>query len=256
MLPSNTVIINIDIIMKNFIPIFVSILVTLSISFTATAQNFPPDDDPVPPSEFVKDVGDLNDELNRMGKSVYESEGSPYLNEEWINGKIYTQSGSKTTQMMMRYNAYDGYLEVQYNNGVLALDPTTIKGFSFTQEGQQHLFMNGYSSSQHDIQKQDFFEVLYNGNMKLLKRHYITRVEATEPDISTGKYVDTYIQKERFYLVKSDDSMEEIKLRRGKVLSMLNNNYRNAIKQYKRDRNLSFRDEQDVAKIVEYLDGM
>jgi hypothetical protein len=224
-------------------------------SIPLQAQNFPPDENPVSPGEFVKDIKQLNDELNRVGKSVYESEGSPYINEEWIEGKVYNQSGSRTTNMNMRFNAYEGYLEVQYNNGILALDPSTIKGFSYTDQGKQHLFMNGFQSAEHEIKKEDFFEILYNGNVKFLKRHYITRVEATEPDISTGKYVDTYLPKEQFYLVHSDGSMKRIKLRRRKVLRMFGNEHKDAIKKYAQEQNLSFRNSGDVALIVRFMDG-
>lgn len=202
-----------------------------------------------PRESFVNHI--IEDQLRKgiNETSGYSVEGSPWLNDEWLEGYFIKTNDRPSGNFPIRYNTDQQVVAFQYQGRELLLKPATVKGFVLPGEGSPRVFRNGFSSKEHDISKNLFFEVLHEGEVSLLKYHHTKLLKAISPDYSTGEYTDKYIPDNAYYLLLSDGSMEEIKLKRRHILRALPGNTR-ALKNYANDNDLSFREEHDVAELL------
>jgi len=100
-------------------------------------------------------------------------QGSPYLVEEFISGKIITPEDVTYENLLLRYNAYSDDLEFQKGNDNYNIDPKSIvKKAEFG--GMTYSYMNYDSFGK--IQR-GFFKILAEGNATLLIRYTIKFLE-------------------------------------------------------------------------------
>lgn len=122
-------------------------------------------------NKFITDSG--NNQL--LMKQV---KGSPYLNDEFENGSIYTVQRLQYADIPLRYNIYNDELEFKTpSNEIQALaTPEIVEKAVF---GQTHLVYSAYSNN--NKIKKGYFVVLEEGKAILYAKPGIIFKEATEP---------------------------------------------------------------------------
>lgn len=132
----------------------------------------------------------LTGENNNM-LSESDIQGSPFLNDEFILGTIYTKQKLQYNNIPLRYNIYNDDLEFRTpENETLALSaPEIVEKAQF---GEYTLSYIPYQNVKK--MKRGFFQILVEGNLSLYARSAVAFQAATEPaaykDAQPAKFVD------------------------------------------------------------------
>jgi len=116
--------------------------------------------------------------------------GSPYLNDEFVNGTIFTVQMLKYSDIPLRFNIYNDDLEFKTPTGeVMALSaPEILEKAEF---GNMQMVYSPYSQT--NKIKKGFFVVLEQGKASLYSKPGIVFQEPTEPaaykDAEPAKFV-------------------------------------------------------------------
>ncbi len=97
-------------------------------------------------------------------KQIKISNVNHYLNKEWQGGLIQLEDDRKVNGYLYRYNIFTDQIELKS-----VVDPTPVKIISI---GKQRFVYSDFLIDEESISA-GYFEVIVNGDCKLLKRRYI-----------------------------------------------------------------------------------
>ncbi len=129
-------------------------------------------------------LSDFNGSIIKPGKSNNDVTGTPYLNEVWRSGTVITTQGKRFEVEKMRFNIAQNRVEYEHNANAYELT-IPYQSFSINEVADdgsliERTFQNNFPAVETQNEK-TFYEVVYNGDTKLL-RHYKIRVnEYAEP---------------------------------------------------------------------------
>jgi len=110
--------------------------------------------------------------------SANDIQGSPFLNDDFINGTIFTTQKQQYNDIPLRYNIYNDELEFKNPSGeILAMNtPEVVEIAVF---GDNKLTYSGYLEG--NKTKTGFFVIIEPGKAALLAKKSIFFIEATLP---------------------------------------------------------------------------
>jgi hypothetical protein len=207
-------------------------------------------------------------QLNRIGtgsgnmmlilnESYYGIEGAPYHFNDFLEGAFHHTGVGRYEQVMIRYNAYEDWLEIVADSDSLILNPKAVGSFEFKHNGVYYLYRNGYRSQDNRIERENYLQVLYDGSAVFMKRHNKELKKANfDPVFNTGSKYDRFVENESYYMAGSGgDHLEPVRLRRRDVLDLMGD-YSDQIAKFARDNRLNYRSEADVLKMLEQYDHL
>lgn len=192
---------------------------------------------------FIQDIN---------GRPIFENtysdvEGSPYLQPDWMRGTVKAKHNGKTYQLAkMKYDAYKDEVEYEENQKLYRFSKE-ITEFS-TPSG---LFRNGFSSIE-SFTPQSFYEVLHDGNLKLLKKHFIRIV--TEKPYNSATETKRFTKEETLFLWK-DNKMYRLKKDKKAILELLGSK-QPEIEAFIKEQKLKLSKEEDILKVVEKFETL
>jgi hypothetical protein len=182
-------------------------------------------------------------------------EGSPYLFDDWLKGDITLTDDKVKEDVPIRYNSHLDQVEIVNNGQRLALNPGAIKGFtiySYNENGNRitHQFRNGFNLDSYS--KNDFFQVLYDGENKLLVKLKNQLIEGANNSYgaSMGDRFDT---SKKYYLVKEDGTVHNVKLRRRDLKKAFPEKVQE-MKAFQREQGADLGSEVGVITFLSYLE--
>ena len=109
-------------------------------------------------------------------KTAYNNniKGSPFLNDEWLNGTIYGLDLKKMAQVKIRLNTNGNQVHfLDMKNIELVVDKSKIKKVAIYDElnADSIYFENGFSDTKAELSKSTLVQVLNKGEVLLLKNH-------------------------------------------------------------------------------------
>lgn len=123
----------------------------------------------------------MNQLLNKSGNTdllLKDIKGSPYLNNEFVSGTIYTTMKTQYKDVPLRYNMYNDDLEFKNPAGeILALAQPEIVEYAVF--GDYRLVYSNYLSG--TKQKKGLLVLIEDGKAKLLSKVSVLYQEPTEP---------------------------------------------------------------------------
>ena len=175
-------------------------------------------------------------------------EGSEYLFDVWENlAFVFTKDNYK-------YSLKNINLNIKTNSFVSKISKDSI--FTFNMNNVEKIVIN--NKVYKNVFSQDgkkICEVLYDSdNFSILKSFSLQRVEAS-PNPMVNQKNDRIIRKKTFYLLK-DDSFRKFRLRKRKVLKLIDESLLDEVKSYVKKNKLSFRKEIDLKQILNYYNGL
>lgn len=123
----------------------------------------------------------MNQLLNKTGNkelTLNDIDGSPYLDEEFINGTVFTTEKTKYENVPLRYNLYNGDLEFKNPAGELLViaKPEIVEYAAF---GDYRLvYCNFYQGPK---PKQGFLLLIEEGKASLLSKLTVILKEGSQP---------------------------------------------------------------------------
>lgn len=178
--------------------------------------------------------------------SYVEIEGSPYLNEEWSRGTVKSKQNGKTYELAkMRYDTYKDELEYEENQKKYRFGKE-ITEFS-TGNG---VFRNGFPPIESQTERQ-FYHVLYDGNVKLLKR-LSARIQ-TEKPYNSATTIKRFVKEDALYLVKNG-VITRLKKDKKTLLEALGDKQKE-LDTFIKDEKLKLSKEEDILRVIEKYDS-
>lgn len=188
---------------------------------------------------------------NDLELTIDQIEGSPYLKNEFLPGKIYHKDENAGT-FLIRYNIYNDVMEIKFEQNdiqELLVDPN-LK----TSIGTSRFMVYQYIDDLNNPTK-GYFEILSDGKrIDLLKKHHIkfspgapAKSSFHKPTNPEFKYSSDY-----YFLFKDQDRPVKIKkLKESRILELLTDE--KTAKDLIKNENLDISKERDLIKLVEEL---
>lgn len=135
-------------------------------------------------------------------------DGSPYLNNEFIEGTVFTTSKYQFVDIPLRYNIFNDDLEFRTaDNKVMAMaTPEIIERVTF---GEYEMVYIPFFSAKKT--KRGYFKVVVNGNISLLARPQILYQKPEEPGAYKEAKPAKFISKpDKYYLRNGMDEAVKI----------------------------------------------
>lgn len=147
--------------------------------------------------DFYK-TNKFNTESGNKTLTENQIKGSPYLNDEFVNGSIYTIQRKQYADIPLRYNIYNDDLEFKTPEDVVQAlaTPDIVEKAVF---GTTHLVYSPYLQANNN--KKGFFIVLEEGKASLYTKPGVQFREGTKPGAYKDPEPPKFVKKsDEFYL--------------------------------------------------------
>lgn len=185
-------------------------------------------------------------------KQSIEVEGEPYLTDEWMQGTLVT-NGKKTEPFLLKYNIVDNSFEIQHQNQTVIMEGAYVESATITSPDPRKL-KNGFNTKgKDDLSSKTFFEVLYDGDVKLLKKDKVKLIKNVT-SYGTANRRDSYSRYTDYYVVQNDE-FKPIRLRERNLLNLFPDDKRE-IKSHIKENKLKAKNENDAGEILRFADKL
>jgi hypothetical protein len=218
--------------------------------FTPTKLNNPTD---IKSGTNISTVGSSTDQGESSGASYERAEEnlgeecSMYLNKNWSKGKIILNDNTVINEKLLRYNLYSQQMEFINDKDTAALgNPDEIASINF----DEHSFIyNDYEC--HNKLKKGYFEVLIDGNCKLLlfrciKYKYIE--ECADPNAELIK--ETFYMEKKYFIVKGNKPAIQIPKKKKDVIELFSD--KKDMNSFIKKNKIKIDKQDDLIKLVNY----
>ena len=158
---------------------------------------------------------DRNSVIDKYGnKTAYNNniKGSPFLNDEWLNGTIYGLDLKIMAQVKIRLNTNGNQVHfLDMKNIELVVDKSKIKKVAIYDElnADSIYFENGFSDTKAELSKSTLVQVLNKGEVLLLKNHTnnVVKKDSLFGAINVYYFAPTF----DYYLKNENNIVQKIK---------------------------------------------
>ncbi len=199
-------------------------------------------------------LGDLVGQLN-LNNTIQppssEIEGSPYLNSEFQVGEVYYNKKYQISHLPMRYNLYNGDLEYNSNNAIMAfanpelIDKVIIGNdvFIFIERGRQSNLVSGFVKMWND----QFPTIISKLKIEYLKKEPAKAFEESKPARFKKK-------NDIHYLMKSPEDIEKIKSVKKLIQSL--QNHQGELTSFSKREKISSNKPEEMARLLNFYHGL
>lgn len=183
--------------------------------------------------------------------SAQKIEGTPYLDEKYVDGEIYFGESART-KVPVRYNIYQDLIEYQQNGKALVVDPSTkikkvqMGDITFIVE---KLNVGGKT-------KYGFLNLLDSGKVTLYSKKMMRYQEPLKGRALDGGDVPakfSRMQDEYFYKIGTGELKEVGNLK--ELIAGLPDK-QDEIKQYVKQEKISPKKEEELRKLIQYYNSL
>jgi len=174
-----------------------------------------------------------------------------YWEDSWLVGNIYLHNDESLKGYYLRYDVLKNQLEIIIEDQYRYITHNQIEYFEWYNVSRLKTayFVNA-SKYETDEDITGFFEVLVDGEIKLLKRKFVYALrESASPTLVND--TDNEIRFFETYYIAQGKEIDELKGSRRKNIKLLNN-YTSKIKEFVKEKKLHFNNENDLINIVNY----
>lgn len=192
-----------------------------------------------------------NASANLQGSAVFynpkfDREGSVYLFDRWDNtARVYPKTGGFFTTSNMNFNIQRSMFESKKSD--------SIRGWNFASIEKINLGGKTFKSYYFEpLKRQVIFEVIFEGEDFAILKRYETYIQPGNPNPMIGRMRDKIIQTSD-YFVDTATELKEIRFNKRNILDLLDKEKRELAEDYARKYEMSFRDENDLQKILNFI---
>lgn len=193
---------------------------------------------------------DVNGKVYRTTASA-EVSGDPYFYSEFVKGSIKFKSGKPVEAIQLKYDLLADVILYQDSKGVLLEVADPVHEFTLASNAPGHrpvLFRNGFKPV-NTFTEQSFYEVLWDGKIKLLKKSlkYIT-----EDQGYTGIKQKVINDKVIYFLVKGAETIP-VNLNEKSISTVLGIPKAD-VSAFVKENKLDLKKDSDLTGLIEHLD--
>jgi hypothetical protein len=176
--------------------------------------------------------------------------GSPFLHEEWSTGTVRARDGNVYTDISMRFEAWNGLVNIVHQADSVWLRPEFVTEFSYNQRGQQYTFRNGFIIPSVDVTRNQYLHILHEGEWSVYRdvKKNFRPADRPEPYQANRQTFDSFQENIRFLVRTPDDQWSEIRPGR-RTINRLFGDLSRDVNAYIRRNDLSYTNEEHLALI-------
>jgi hypothetical protein len=200
----------------------------------------------VPVSDFMNRVN----KNNQLEFNQPDIEGTPYLNEEFIDGAIYYDGKYRIPSIPLRVNLYNDAMEYKDKNTILAVaKPERIDKIIIDDQTFIYLKKKNKSEVSGYVRKwnESFPSVISKMQVKFMPKEEPRPFEEAEPD----RFIR---QNDKHYLLFADGEISEIKS--VKKLIKLLGDHQNELTDFSKEKKVSKNDAEELSKLLDYYHSL
>jgi len=179
-------------------------------------------------------------------------QGSPYLEDEFITGTVFTTSKKKIENVLLRYNIYNDDLEFKTpNNKILAIDnPKSIELADF---GDYQMVYQKYLSGKkiHSA----FFKILEEGNATLFAKPDVYFQKEVKGDGIKADKPAKFVQKSDIFYITIGDAPAK-KMVNKKDLIAVFENHSKEVSAYIKKNKIKVSKSKQLQQLVKYYNSL
>lgn len=208
----------------------------------------------------ITDNEALNRALYRVKDNSANVVGTPFLLPYWTRGRVQLTTGTVPSPWLKYDVASSRLLWRRPAGDSLELDTNPIMEFSLgdSLRGEKHVFRRYLTAKMANPQlRTAFFEVRYDaGRSALLRRRTRQLYQSGNRASLTAKNASKWQETVLYYLRRTDDVIEPVRLHPKAVLAALGPDHAPALQAYAARERLDLSTEADVVKLLKYYDTL
>lgn len=204
-------------------------------------------------AQTAKDISGRNwTELNKYS----EVTGSPFLFDDWVPGTVKFADQKQISVKSLKYDLLNDVLLFKNEKEEImeVAEPVLEFTLTYTKDSKtlQKTFRSGFKASNNNT-AQSFYEILFDGQTKFVKRTGKTIVEEKEYNATTAtrKLVD----KPSYFIVKANNMPLAVGKNEKSILSVLEDKS-TELKIFIKDSKLNLKNDADIVKLLVYYDEL
>lgn len=213
--------------------------------FSAFAQN--PNDD------LFVNTGGGGMRIKNIKAKPKATKGTYYYVKNWRVGTIKLFSGEVIENYPLKYDMKMNQIDIKVDEEIKALSIGSVKEIAWTKSnGDTELLKNAriYNKNEHGL-----LSIINNGNTPLLKKTSLKIQESNyNAALDVGNQAKKYIKTEEYYTISNGNLKKTRKSKRS--FNKLFSDKTNIVKTYVKQNNLSYKKDNDLAKIFEYYNSL
>lgn len=178
--------------------------------------------------------------------------GSPYLNDEFIKGTVYTTSKNKIADIELRYNIYNDDLEFKTPDDLtLAVnEPETIKLADF---GDYKMTYKSYTNGKKT--NSAFFKILEEGKVSLFAKPDVFFQKEVEGDgIKPGKPAQFVQKSDNYYISIGENTATKVGSKKD-ILNLMEDHSKE-ISAYLKQNKVKLSKSEQLQQLVQYYNSL
>ena len=201
------------------------------------------------------DFTSLTGETTNFGTSFFYNQpskvilGSAYLFDEWNNdGEIQTLTGERflvrNINLNISRNAFEA--KVNDNDSIFSFNFNNIKQIIINDKYYKNYFYN---------EDNRVYELVYTGNTFSILKGFAVKLVTGSGNPMLNRSNDKYVKKESYFIRSTDKkTIESFKMNKRSLNKLFENCFKdvNRILAFIDSANLSYKDEKDVIRMLEY----
>lgn len=211
--------------------------------------------------QFVADLFQVDEYIKRNDKNMEYSlpknyKGTPYYNDNFLQGKIYRNDTIVSKDIAIRYNIYSNEIEVKESvdqHDSLAKPLTKSPAIAVSIE-EDYFFFLPYNDK---IEEGSYFQRIFRGKK-------VSLIKTTEKEFATPKTGSSsitrdikgaFIDRNTFFLMDPNGKLYELPKKRKKKLLVFGSK-KGEVENFVRKFKLNLNNEEELIKVVNYFDNL
>ena len=187
-----------------------------------------------------------------MEISYTDIKGTPFLFDDWVSGIVILGNGETFNNVPLKYNVFDEklYFKNPKNNELLEF-VQPVKSFKFNELKGAGVFSKGFPAIDR-FNSETFYDVLFDGKVKLLNKKYKTVLEVRPYNSATVE--KSFVDRNDYYIVKGN-KIERIKNSRKDFLDIFSDKSAQIDAFIKKEK-INFKNNDDLVKVFNYFESL
>lgn len=218
------------------------IIILYSFYFSGVAQTY-----------IISDLSTLSDQytVDKSGKSGLidpSIEGSPYLNDKFLEGEVIINDSIRIENVHLRYNIYNDKIEFKNENEQILEIGNHSTSYIFNFE---ELLFRNLDYLNDGTPKQGILEILVDGQVKLYKKYSLKLETATKAVGFQEATPNRFVRKDDVYLIAVDQEIPYIFNNAKKLLPELQK-IKPDINSFIKTEKIRLRSEKGLHALIQY----
>jgi hypothetical protein len=193
---------------------------------------------------------------NQYGKYTAEKttvnvSGSPYLTDDWASATIKMKSGLLVKEKI-KYNLLDDILYFKSADEKFMTFAEPVSEFRIEEGAGAGLYRNNYDNSRFGT-KNTFYQVLFDGKVKLLKR--LNKGVNDVMEYNAASPTKTITQQVRYYAVSPEGTFVEVKPNKKDLLAVMEGK-KAEVEKFLSSSHINFKSDADLVTLFTHYNSL